>query len=69
MLFYIMKTFQHLRTTKVENNKKHLVFTMVSEEKLFLKNERSTIFLKLGDNYIFSKVNIKELPTTFIPII
>ena len=57
-----------LRTTKVENNKKHLVFTLVSEEKLFLKNERSTIFLKLGDNYIFSKVNIKESPNNFYPI-
>ena len=56
------------RTTKVENYKKNLVFTFVSEEKLYLENEKSTIFLKLGDSYIFSKVNIKELPNNFYPI-
>ena len=36
-------------------------------EKLILINEKSTIFLKIGDNYIFSKVNIKELPSNFYP--
>ena len=39
------KNFPTLRTTKVENNKNNLVFTLVSEEELFLKNEKSIFFL------------------------
>ncbi len=57
------KNFPTLRTTRVENNKNNLSFTLESEEELFIKNEKATIFLKLGDNYIFSKVNINELPS------
>ena len=40
------KNFPTLRTTKVENNKNNLVFTLVSEDELLLTNEKSKFFLK-----------------------
>ena len=35
------ENFSTLRTTNVENNKNNLLFTLVSEEELFLKNEKA----------------------------